>query len=827
MRLWPLNIRYNNYLEAGIDSALLGNLFKELGLDIPAGTAHSPKGNDVSQAKATPEGGAAKAEPPAAAPPSAPPSKPIDKSEERKDRIARLLAAKGSKTSTLAATNALAPVAATDTVTATAATATVSATDEQPSSLKTEKSKLLQLKMEALKKRREREAFAQSRAHQEAPAGAPLLAKGADQATSGGPVGGIPTAEDRSDPSDQPEVLNQPEKAVPSSIPGLFLSTSQPPCNQESSSSTVPAPSMATTLSKEPRRPFSQNIKSRPFLIHVSDDEDEDVEVNMEFSDGVDSPASRVETPSYAPKWKKGPPLGPARGALNTGSFTPAKSSGQNSGGEDLNSMNKKIEAMKRKIAEAEARKAKRSRPASPATSHPNDNSHDDSADTASTSKAPAESVDGNRTTACSSPKEAAPAHLPAAEIVRLEGAAVGASRSERRIRSRVASERLGLIEARHREQLLKLRALQSQIEKVEREIAESRAEEERLKQDIVASDADEEPHQGTVTPAPLPGQFHQVYDSHDAGHEGLALQPVPGRLMTLPVEEAVPEQASEKQAVDYTASASGMVSSEPSPTAAGNSPDVSGEQSNAASRSSDVSQAEAHADEDFGALETEETPATGPEANAEQAEAIEQDVDMTDANDMPDDTAEDDTDGYEPPDAGMSERDETQRDNQTPATAHGGHAVSTKDEDDGVAVTLIHEQMSRCQPTHEAAIEREVDSTSSQPHLGASNSINKADVTQPPAAALGDSNYTPYQTPLQYFHSYRFHPRFSQCVAGGLRSLTYSNRIDAQKEVCPDQLGGQACPRGEKCQYQHFESMRAAGMCSCPRPGVLTERNK
>lgn len=69
------------------------------------------------------------------------------------------------------------------------------------------------------------------------------------------------------------------------------------------------------------------------------------------------------------------------------------------------------------------------------------------------------------------------------------------------------------------------------------------------------------------------------------------------------------------------------------------------------------------------------------------------------------------------------------------------------------------------------------------------------------------------YESPLQYFRAYRFHPKFNDTVAGGLRSLTYSNKIDVKKEMCPDELTGGGCPRGEQCQFQHMDKVQAPGM--------------
>ncbi|KAJ4298767.1 hypothetical protein N0V88_003800 [Collariella sp. IMI 366227] len=64
----------------------------------------------------------------------------------------------------------------------------------------------------------------------------------------------------------------------------------------------------------------------------------------------------------------------------------------------------------------------------------------------------------------------------------------------------------------------------------------------------------------------------------------------------------------------------------------------------------------------------------------------------------------------------------------------------------------------------------------------------------------------TSYESPLRYFHAYRFHPEYQRTVAGGLKSLTYSNRIDPDREFCPFELNGEQCPAN--CQFQHFGSI-------------------
>ncbi|KAL9086827.1 MAG: hypothetical protein Q9165_006974 [Trypethelium subeluteriae] len=66
---------------------------------------------------------------------------------------------------------------------------------------------------------------------------------------------------------------------------------------------------------------------------------------------------------------------------------------------------------------------------------------------------------------------------------------------------------------------------------------------------------------------------------------------------------------------------------------------------------------------------------------------------------------------------------------------------------------------------------------------------------------------YTAYESPLKAFKAYRFHPQYSSNIAGGFRSMTYSHRIDVNKELCPFEAVGGHC-NDAHCQYQHFAKM-------------------
>lgn len=84
-------------------------------------------------------------------------------------------------------------------------------------------------------------------------------------------------------------------------------------------------------------------------------------------------------------------------------------------------------------------------------------------------------------------------------------------------------------------------------------------------------------------------------------------------------------------------------------------------------------------------------------------------------------------------------------------------------------------------------------------------------DSEAPREAVERSSKFTPYQSPLLAFKSYRFHPDFRQTVDNGFRSLTYSNAIDPSRPLCPTELDGAECNDIE-CHEQHFRSISLSG---------------
>lgn len=72
---------------------------------------------------------------------------------------------------------------------------------------------------------------------------------------------------------------------------------------------------------------------------------------------------------------------------------------------------------------------------------------------------------------------------------------------------------------------------------------------------------------------------------------------------------------------------------------------------------------------------------------------------------------------------------------------------------------------------------------------------------------------FVPYDSPLKFFKSFRFHPHYADFVRTGYNSLTFSHSIDPFQPVCPTDLSGTDCT-DPYCPYQHFRSMSLDGAC-------------
>ena len=70
---------------------------------------------------------------------------------------------------------------------------------------------------------------------------------------------------------------------------------------------------------------------------------------------------------------------------------------------------------------------------------------------------------------------------------------------------------------------------------------------------------------------------------------------------------------------------------------------------------------------------------------------------------------------------------------------------------------------------------------------------------------------FTPYESPLRMFKSYRYHPSYAQDISGGFLSMTFSHQIDPEKPFCQYESAGGACNDPE-CPDQHFRDATITG---------------
>lgn len=780
LHLWPLNVRYHNYIEEGIDRALLDDLFGEMGLDLEANTEIQGEAKRPSMAKVAevPSNALGQESASTATSTAAAGLKGVeqtkDKSEERKDRIARLLAAKGSK-ATAGDTDIAKPSHPMSLLPSNAKT------DKTKS--QSEKSRLIQQKMEALIKAREANAKAAPKAHTPSEPHLPPPVTETSRSQSLARADSVNIDEQTEANADITDPATAP------SIPGLFLSSNAPSPVPHQRKRPVAAELNENSTVISHKRPFGQTRESRPFLIDVSDDED-DAEMEIDSPELRPSSIQQPMTPGPRTASFRDHPALPDSASHRAASSpktagTPATNANSMY---DLKSMNKKIEDMKRKIAEAEARKkAKQSGNNSPLPQSGSP-SKEGSVDIP-TPPAPAvrRALSTNAEMAQGSP--ASSVHNSPHAITKLPKARDQSVTARSSLRARVASERLSIVEARRKAQAEQLKHLYSEAARLENEIQKSLAEEERLKEDA----AENELNPSTPNESELENFQRDGLDmatnarsaSLETNSKETLTKLAENEKVKLSCDEVEPD-ASMDEASSIEPTLDKEMIDEPPQGELQELEDrrtkeaaVPGSLSALATRSST----------------THDTAGTSGDPAMNGAEEAEEDVAMEE-----DDTSseEEDTDDYEPTHVGVRLPDP-----QSPVSRHSSppHApldhgvLETSDTDmQGMASTTpINQPISLGDGDTESETHREAE-VQKAPRVG-----EKIDKT----------TFVPYETPLQYFRAYRFHPQYSGSVAGGLRSLTYSNKIDVAREVCPDQLIEGACRKGSECQFQHFENMQ------------------
>jgi hypothetical protein len=546
--LWPFDMRYSNYLEEGVDESVLKALFGEMGLEIDHLTSGAgshklttePQRSSQKETEAKVSLGTEAAQ---TSPKNSHQStgqkqnnlqnsseKPAGKSEERKDRIARLLAAKGTKPTPSSSIPNNQPATS---------DSAESATKSSASKLPSKKDLLLQQKMEALQKSREARAKkAAERMESKA------AYKDASGASSPNAQDSLPDASDTPNQpeasaektaqavedgpsngqSKSPELGVTPPSASAPPIPGLFL---QP--NEKLASSLNPrkrpvASDFEDFSTTSYKRPFGHNRNDQPLVIDVSDGSD-DEDIEMEIASPTDGPSMvpHAESPNRKTgSFRDYPPLTdrhshgqfsspvpiPGTPPIGPGQSTPSQ--------HHLERMNKQIEDMKRRIALAEARKkAKQIIGTLPALPKSNGLTAEDSTDSGSEKpilrRVQSIGAFGDEDAATSENS------LPMTSL-KLPKTSLRLTRaqSDRDQRFRVTSQSLQVVEDALRAKRSKLKLLQSEIARLEKEVQDDTSEQQRLLDQVKALDSE---------------TFEEDKDSPSESISGICPPPLPSLL--------------------------------------------------------------------------------------------------------------------------------------------------------------------------------------------------------------------------------------------------------------------------------------------------------
>ncbi|KAK2064726.1 hypothetical protein LY76DRAFT_641448 [Colletotrichum caudatum] len=781
LSLWPLGIRQQDYVDEGIDRTVVRDLLAELKLD--PGTPGQGSIPGLSRSSGQPSSQASTAPAPAAiSKPTDPVSSTAAKSagEERKDRIARLLAAKGAKPASSAPNNST-QVASTS-----------------------EKTTVQQQKLDALQK--SREVRAQKAAERKGSLQAAQSTDTSPASPTRGPLlapAGAPTGPSAKQ-SAQPGVSQQSAQPAPAStIPGLFMTAPQP-----ASVTQRKRPVAADFVSSlhVNKRPFGHTLPNKPFVIDVSDTSD-DEDVEMEIGSPTDDPGSiqRNDTPSgKTPSFRDFPPLIEGLGQRQLSSPAPSHVVTPQSGiagtqpkQAHIDVMDKQIETMKRKIALAEARaKLKAAMGSQSGVPKFNRQTPDSTLDSESGNPGTrrVQSMDASSASdhpnGQTSPAMAEPSssmRLPKLSDKRIEDG------SRRAQKLRAVSTNLPLVENRLQAKKSKLRLLQSQMSRLEKEIEEEMAEKQKLTEQMEQLDQDSD-ESGEP-------QNQLKSKSVDPVVTQTATEPQPESQSSLPAAAALVEQSTGAAAATPNAA---VISPSQAPSTERDRKASTPPREVAVTGKAAMSPPKAPPSTENPVSAAPKIPVNHEVVGNDESQPATSD----DASDVvmgeSDDSSSSEQDREPSSDASKPS------DNTTSAVATKSPSFSPAAADSSVSLvnsdTDLQQQSSRASPIPEQI---SLGVNESTPEQGVDAMREALPITHSTAEPSTADHFVPYESPLQYFRAYRYHPKFAETVPGGLRSLTYSNRIDPNLPICPDQLASRDCPRGADCIYQHFESMK------------------
>lgn len=806
--LWPLKVRYQDYIEEGFDEKLMKGLFTDLGLEAsipkPVMAQKSTSGSEPPTApseitKAVTESQAAKDQPVATTNPKQSPAiDPITKTkkddspksaqktaaEERKDKIARKLAARAQRTVPVVqpttATTASPPQPTTASVGVTAPTTNVS-----PAKPKTraENNAILHQKLAALKAAQEK-AIAEKKlaaGGSAKPVTPPAVPTSQSNAMSGPKNHEPPTSKPTATPIPAVELNRRSastDKSLPKeSIPGLFLATQ--PGHQNGRNLKRPVASDFDNYSS-PAGTLKRSRTQEQLIIDVSDDED----VEMDIGSPIDEPNSSNgitnqpsgQTPlgafpplSKSPSWKQPSTHSPSSSAAPTPPVSGVK----------LNLLNKRIEEAKRQIAEAEAKKAAK--------------------------RVVSQSPQAQPSTASTTPRKTS----EVSETLQK------ARRGNFERRDRIVSFELPSIEADLQEKQERLRQAVAQAAQLELEIQASIEERRKLTAEMEElSDSS-----GPITPetivqaqpvlpnAAAAAGLNNV-ESHNLNEKESGIEQVKDPLVVEGQDVTKPGQGLTTNDVKSSLQSSRDDSLDDQPVVSNQPPEnlVNADQVSSTSPSNHYTPSDTSSADMILEDSTVDPSAIG---DAMMTQIGQQDHDMTEVPEqLPQISSPGSDDSYNPQATPTSPTRETPLRAPENAPKSSPLRKDTIPFNDEQPIREIPDGAALFQPVQDLTLSvmekpsGEVQDSSSHEHP------LLTDTQDEPEQRPQLEDLLSYHSPLGYFRAYRFHPKYFDEVAGGLKSLTYSSKIDPMRPICPRVLAGEQCPDGNSCEFQHFESM-------------------
>lgn len=356
LKLLPHGVKYQTYIDEGFDATLVKELFSQLNLPTDPAVAVPSEKSTASQKKEN-------SKPLNEALPVSQIDSMAKKQEERKDKIARLIAEKKAK----AAVAASSPGPTAESKSANNISSKAS-TPTKPSKTRAEMDRLLQQKMQAL---RDKTAQKPSISQTHKPIvgdkpSTPTVVATSDSSprpnsTAGTPVSLKVGATLVQGTATQPSGTPRDSPSIPTSV--RLPLPSAPKATQMVNQRKRPV--AADFMDYPPssiKRPSLANRQNSSLVISISededdDDEDDDVEMEVDSAEDSPAPASSITLPRRGPLIRDYPPLtnrnsprhlpSPASGASPVGGRT---------ANVDLQAREQQIVELKRKIQEAEAR---------------------------------------------------------------------------------------------------------------------------------------------------------------------------------------------------------------------------------------------------------------------------------------------------------------------------------------------------------------------------------------------------------------------------------------------------------------------------------------